>query len=163
MKNHSIAFGVLIAFVACCVVGAASPNTKCARCGAEAPCTKMCRLVCEEKKVEVVCWGCKCEEFCVPGPGCPTCEHCNTVCQSCDEGTGPSKVCSESKRVLWYDWRPSYAQMYTRTKLMRRTEVVKVPTYKWVTVDVCCNCAQGLDCSASPVTEAEPAQKPDIK
>ena len=163
MKNHPIAFGVLIAFMACCLVGAAGPNTKCARCGAEAPCTKMCRLVCEEKKVEVVCWGCKSEDFCVPGPGCPTCEHCKTVCQSCDEGTGPAKVCSEPKRVLWYDWRPSYAQMYTRTKLMRRTEVVKVPTYKWVTVDVCCNCAQGLSCSASPVTQAEPAPNPDIK
>ena len=60
------------------------------RCGG--PCKKVCRLVCEEKKVEVVCWGCKCEDFCVPGPGCPTCEHCKCVCQTCDEGEKPSGV-----------------------------------------------------------------------
>jgi len=146
MKSRSNLFCVLVAGMACCFAGAASLKTKCARCGCEGPCKKVCRLVCEEKKVEVVCWGCKCEDFCVPGPGCPTCEHCNCVCQTCGKDAGSSQVCSEPKRFFWYNWRPSFAQMYTKTKLMRRTETVKVPTYKWVIEDVCCDCARGCDC-----------------
>jgi hypothetical protein len=157
MKRHSIALFALIACLTCCLVGAASPKTKCARCGAEAPCEKMCRLVCEEKKVEVVCWGCKCEDFCVPGPGCPTCEHCDVVCQTCGEGAAPSQVCSKPKRFFWYDWDPSFVQMYTKTKLMRRTETVKVPTYKWVIEDLCCNCARGCASCNCGATDAGPA------
>ena len=127
MKSHSIAFVVLIAFVACCLAGAASPKTTCAECGAEAPCKKMCRLVCEEKKVEVVCWGCKCEDFCVPGPGCPTCQHCNCVCQSCGEGAASSKVCSEPKRFFWYDWRPASRKCTRRPSLCGARKSLKCP------------------------------------
>lgn len=163
MKSHSIAFGLLITFVACCLVGAASPKTKCDKCGAEAPCKKVCRLVCEEKKVEVVCWGCKCEDFCVPGPGCPTCEHCQCVCKTCGDGAPSSKVCSEPKRFVWYDWRPSFAQMYTKTRLMRRTEMVKVPTYKWVVEDVCCNCAEAYDCCDCVVSDVGQTPEPTKK
>jgi hypothetical protein len=163
MKSHSIVYGALVACVACCLAWAASLKTKCARCGCEEPCKKVCRLVCEEKKVEVVCWGCKCEDFCVPGPGCPTCEHCNCVCQSCGKDGTPSKVCSAPKRLVWYDWRPSFAQMYTKTKLMRRTEVVKVPTYKWVVEDVCCDCARGCDCSDCVAIDVGPAPGPEKK
>jgi hypothetical protein len=49
--------------------------------------------------------------------------------------------------------------MYTKTKLMRRTEVVKVPTYKWVTEDVCCECARGGICGDTVATEAGPLLK----
>ena len=144
MRHNATTWCLIAGLIATCLFGAASPQTKCARCGAVAPCKKVCRLVCEDKKVEVVCWGCKCEDFCVPGPGCPGCEHHKCVCESCDEGKA-SNVCSEPKTFVWRNWCPSFAQMYTKTKLMRRTEVVKVPTYKWVTEDVCCNCACGGD------------------
>ena len=137
---------LLIVLVACCLIGAASPKMKCARCGVIAPCKKACKLVCEDKKVEVVCWGCKCEQFCVPGPGCPTCKHCQCICENCKDGKAVGGVCSEPKRFIWSDWRPSWAEMYTRTKLMRKTETVSVPTYKWVTEDICCDCAAGCDC-----------------
>ncbi len=36
---------------------------KCQRCGCEAACQKVTRVVCEMKKVKVVCWEVKCEEF----------------------------------------------------------------------------------------------------
>jgi hypothetical protein len=36
--------------------------------------------------------------------------------------------------------------MYTRTKLMKRVEVVKVPTYKWVVEEVPCDCGEPYDC-----------------
>jgi hypothetical protein len=32
---------------------------------------------------------------------------------------------------------------------MKRTETVKVPTYKYVIEDVCCNCCDGCDCGGT--------------
>jgi hypothetical protein len=146
MKSHSIVICVLLGLVAACLIGAGAPLTKCARCGCLAPCKKCCRLVCEEKNVEVVCWGCKCEDICVPGRGCPTGEHCKCVCQDCDKDARPSGVCSEPKAFPWKEWLPVCPpQMYTKTKLMKRVEIVKVPTYKWVVEEVCCNCAASGD------------------
>jgi hypothetical protein len=155
MRNRTTSIGLVVALAACCLIGAAGPSTKCARCGAVGPCKKMCRLVCEDKSVEVVCWGSKCEDFCVPGPGCPQCEHCKCVCQTCNEQK-PSGVCSEPKRFYWKDWCPSFPQLYTKTKLMKRVETVKVPTYKWVVEDVCCNCACGCECGDVVATDIEP-------
>ena len=147
--------------LAICLIGAAAPATKCARCGAACPCKKVCKLVCEDKKFDVVCWGCKCEPFCTPGPGCVAREHCQCVCPTCNEGEKPSGVCSEPKRFIWREWVPSFAQMHTKTKLMKRTEQVKVPTYKWVVEDVCCNCLCAGDCECCDViaTDAVPITK----
>jgi hypothetical protein len=161
MRKHSIMLCLMVGSIASCLVGAAGPHAKCCRCGATAPCKKVCRLVCEEKKVEVVCWGCKCENFCVPGPGCPSSEHCRCVCQTCDDGEKPSGVYSEPKRFIWKNWRPSFAQMYTKTKLMKRIETVKVPTYKWVVEEVCCDCTRDSDCDCDVVaTDFAPAAPP---
>jgi hypothetical protein len=55
---------------------------------------------------------------------------------------------------------PSWGEMYSRTKLMRRTEMVKVPTYKWVTEDVCCNCLSNCDCCDLPLTEPNEQPQP---
>jgi hypothetical protein len=160
MKYRIALSSFVLPMAICCLIGAASPETKCARCGAVAPCKKVCKLVCEEKNVEVVCWGCKCEEFCVPGPGCPKCEHSKCVCENCKDGEPIGKVCSEPKRFVWKDWLPSWGEMYSRTKLMRKTEMVKVPTYKWVTEDVCCNCLTGCDCCDVQMTETNGQPQP---
>jgi hypothetical protein len=85
------------------------------------------------------------------------------VCETCDEGENPSGVCSEPKAFVWYNWRPShFAHKYTKTKLMKRIEVVKVPTYKWVVEDVCCECAAGCECSEVIAMDA-PMPKPTGK
>ena len=55
----------------------------CSHCGGCCACEKVCRLVCEEKEVEVICWGCLCEDFCLPEPSEPCCKHCKTVCADC--------------------------------------------------------------------------------
>jgi len=35
--------------------------------------------------------------------------------------------------------------MYTRTKLMRKTEHVTVPSYKWVVDDLCAECTANVE------------------
>ena len=147
-----------------CATSFVGANGQDESCGEScAPCTKkVCKLVEEERKVEVVCWGCKCEDFCVPGPGCPKCEHCKRVCPNCDEGTENARMCAQPKRFFWYDWITCRCpQMYTRTKLMKRVEVVKVPTYKWVVEEVpVCDCGDACGCDEAVATDAPPLPKP---
>jgi len=134
----------------------------CAHCGCEATCQKTCRLVCEEKKVEVFCFGCKCEDFCVPCRSCQGCEHSETVCDEC-MASDQCDACdqnvphSEPKGFVWFDWFPGGAKIYTRTKLMRKSEFVTVPSYKWVTEDLCPQCAAKVAESES----ARIARQPD--
>jgi hypothetical protein len=116
----------------------------CAHCACHTSCQKVCRLICEEKKVEVLCWGCKCEDFCVARHSTPGCEHCETVCGDCGNGDAKAPH-SEPKRFIWFDWIPHGAQMYTRKKLMRKTETVTVPSYKWVVEDMCPECTAKLE------------------
>src|SRR5688500_7438152 len=78
----------------------------CDHCGHAGACQKVCRLVCETKKVEVTCWGCKCEDFCVPGPSKPGCKHCETVCEFCNEGCDANAVHSCPQKFVWTEWIP---------------------------------------------------------
>jgi hypothetical protein len=51
--------------------------------------------------------------------------------------------------------------MYTKTKLMKRIETVKVPTYKWVVEEVCCDCTRDSDCDCDVVaTDITPSAPP---
>jgi len=91
----------------------------CARCGCNQDCQQVCRLVQEDKKVEVGCWGCKYEDFCLPGPSQPGCKHCDTVCADCPlQGADPT-ISSQAKEFSWKDWIPGYASVHTRVKLMK--------------------------------------------
>jgi len=97
--------------------------------------------VCEERKVEIVCWGCKCEDFCAPGCSKPGCLHCDEVCASCNAPNGKSGVCCESKTYYWRDWIPwGNGMLLTKKKLMKKVETKKIPVYKWVVEDVCAEC-----------------------
>ena len=112
----------------------------CDRCGCTHECHKVCRLVCEEKKVEVFCWGCKNEDFCVPGPSCRGEKHCDVVCDTCGDKQS-ADISVKPKKFVWYEWIPgTTAKAYTRTKLMRGVTSVKVPSHKWVLEDMCAAC-----------------------
>jgi hypothetical protein len=128
----------------------------CKRCGCQATCQKVCRLVCEEKQVEVLCWGSKCEDFCVPGHSKPGCQHCETVCADCEAGKAGTPH-TEPKGFVWYDWFPGGAKIYTRTKLMRKTEKVTVPSYKWVVEDLCPECTAKLELENAAAVARLPA------
>lgn len=123
----------------------------CAHCGCRTS-QKVCRLVCEEKKVTVTCWGCLEEPFCVAGPSEPKCQHVETVCRECAK---PGEPVTGPKRFVWTEWCPlGCPEMYTRRKLMKRTETKTIPSYKWVVEDLCPSCQQA--CGDIPQGEKLP-------
>ena len=115
----------------------------CALCGCHDRTTKVCRLVCETKKVPITCYGCREEDFCVPGPSTPGAEHCEAVC-------GSSLPCAQ-RRFVWSEWFPAgSADVFTRKKLQKRTVTREVPSYKWVTEDLCPRCAADCETGENP-------------
>ena len=121
----------------------------CAHCGCQQSCQKICRLVCEEKKVEVVCWGCQCEDFCIPGPSKPGCRKCEEVCGTCQVHSDP-KVIAAPKAFSWTEWIPGCSSgIYTKKKLMKKTITKKVPSFKWVVEDLCETCQ--AKCQSPPI------------
>jgi len=130
----------------------------CAHCGCACSCQKICRLVCEEKKVDVICWGCKCEDFCVPGHSKPGCQHCEKVCGDCEDPCDCTKPHAKSKNFVWTEWIPGCAKILTKKKLMQKIVTKKVPSYKWVVEDLCAQCAAAREASdATPVVAAPAA------
>lgn len=134
----------------------------CRHCQDTAGCHKVCRLVCETKKVTVVCWGTQTEDFCVPGPSSVCLRHVDCVC---GDDTDPKSPCSQPKKFPWTEWIPACnAKIYTKNKLMKRTITKTIPSFKWVVEDLCANCeAQvpvvqvppGVAVPPPPVTDAK--------
>jgi len=133
---------------------------RCTCCQQSCGCNKVCRLVCEEKQVEVICWGCQCEDFCVPGPSKKLGTHCKSVCDECGtDGAAVdcSKPQSAPKRHVWAEWCPSFAKIFTRKKLMKRVEKVKVPHYKWVLEELCPQCEAACEITSVDARAQLPA------
>lgn len=115
----------------------ASAGDHCAHCGCQGG-EQVCRLVREDKKVNVTCWGCQCEDFCAPGKSCRDGRNCEVVCDACDGG-----VSTAPKNFVWYNWLPGCADhIYTKKKLMKKTLVKTIPSYQWVVEDLCPNCQE---------------------
>ncbi|MDZ4783087.1 MAG: hypothetical protein SGJ19_22810 [Planctomycetia bacterium] len=116
----------------------------CTHCGCSAHCRKVCRLVKEEKKVEITCWGSQCEDFCLPLPSRPGCKHCKMVCAECDDVSCDCyKPHATPKKFVWRDWIPGCARVHTKNKLMKKVVEEKVPAYKWVVEEMCDECTHG--------------------
>jgi hypothetical protein len=131
----------------------------CDHCNRDCGCRKVCRLVCEEKKVEITCWGVECEDFCLPKHGKPGCKHCELVCDE-DCGDPEQKVHTGPKKFVWHDWCAGGAKIYTKKKLMKKVVTKKVPTYKWVVEDLCGECESKLkpiDVPADAIVPPKPA------
>ena len=142
----SISLGLVFAIVLGIVQRATAEGGCCAHCGCQARCHKVCRLVCEEKKVTVTCWGCKCEDFCIPGHSKPCCQHCEEVCT--EDAADCDAPCTHAKTFVWTEWIPGCAKLHTKKKLMKKTVTKKVPSYKWVVEDLCCDCQARCDAAA---------------
>lgn len=162
---------VLAVLLASLVTHLAVAGGGCQHCGCDCACQKVCHLVCEEKKVVVTCWGCKCEDFCVPGPSKPGCKQCETVCEFCGEDDS-KEICVRPKKFGWREWCPGCASVYTKKKLMRRTITKKVPSYKWVIEDLCEKCEKkvanvqvppGVEVPPAPILRAKYERPADAK
>jgi len=116
----------------------------CAHCGCVAKrCRQICRLVSENKKITTTCWGMKCEDFCVPGPSTPDCQHSETICSP---GPDSGNVCSAPKKRVWTTWIPSSSgEIFTKRKLMKKTVTTTVPAYKWVVESACPQCIAAFE------------------
>jgi hypothetical protein len=131
-------FAMFAIALASCAASRASAQV-CQHCGCQ-ECHKVCRLECKEKKVQVTCWGCKCEDFCLPCPSKPGCKHCESVCSDGECGDCHDGVLVKPKKFVWRDWCPSGAKLHTKKKLMKKTVTVTVPSYNWVVEDICDKC-----------------------
>lgn len=132
----------------------------CAHCGCERSCQKVCRLICEEKKVNVVCWGCKCEDFCLSGHSHRDCKHCEEVCEA--DACSKEGVCSHPKPFVWYDWIPGCSPgIATKKKLMKKTVVKTIPSYKWVVEDLCPQCVNKCQ-NCDPPSAGAPVPPPPL-
>lgn len=133
----------------------------CAHCGCHERVSKICRLVREDKKITATCWGVEEEAFCVNGPSCEGCKHCETICRKEGSDKADAKVCSKSKALTWTNWIPqSNATVLTKKKLMKKTVTKSVPSFRWVVEDLCDQCrveAKSKSEKAEPKSEkAEP-------
>jgi hypothetical protein len=135
---------------------AAQGGDRCAHCGCQG-CEQVCRLVREDKKVSITCWGSKCEDFCSPGKSCRQDRHCEEVCDECDGEVGAAP-----KKFFWFDWMPGCARnVYTKKKLMKKTVEKKIPSYKWIIEDLCPACQAKW--GAAPIEPGVPIPQPPSK
>lgn len=122
---------------------AAAGEGCCAHCGCDAHCRKTCRLVKEEKIVEITCWGARSEDFCLPLPSRPGRQHCKLVCADCDADPGDCyQPHAAPKKFAWRDWIPGCARIHTKSKLMKKVVEERIPSYKWVVEELCDECTQ---------------------
>lgn len=143
-----------------CLAGPAEAIGACALCGHHGPCNKVCRLKCEDKKVEVICWGLKRENFCVNGCSKRCEKHCEIICEECNHVDPYEQASFGPKKFVWSDWIPRHcAKMYTKNKLVKKTVTKKIPTYKWVVEDLCPHCElKTNNTEVTPVSTVPPPQ-----
>lgn len=110
----------------------------CAQCGCVAGCQRVCRLKCEEKRVTETLWAGKSEEICLPGKSRCVDQQCEMIGDQVPDAEVP---CAQPKKFVWNLWQPITAPTSaTKSKLMKRTIVKTIPSYRWVVEDLCPDC-----------------------
>jgi len=100
----------------------------CEHCGCQSCVHKVCHLKCELKKVPKTCYSCECEDFCVPGPSKRCGYKSETDCDGC-------KICKPN-------YVPTWAEVHTRKKLVKRVVWKEELTYTWCVEYLCNDCAK---------------------
>jgi hypothetical protein len=106
-------------------------------------CGKVCRLVCEKKKLTSICYGCKSEDRCLPGPSIRGCKHCAVCDGNCAaKSAADCNECRPQCKFCWYDWFPcGCAETRSICKLKKYQAEKEIAWYHWEVVDAgCCNC-----------------------
>jgi hypothetical protein len=130
----------------------------CCSCGDNCGVRKVCRLKESTKKIEKVCYGCECEDYCLPGKSCRGCLNVENTCDDgcsdscgCESGCATCKVGGKESKpwccLEWFDWKPSCAEVRTRKKLVKYVLTKEVPSWKWEVEEVCSGCCPSGGCS----------------
>ena len=95
-----------------------------------------CELKIGKKKIKVICYGCECDQVCMPCPSDKGCTHCENICDGscCDTGCGCECDHKPICKFHWTDWCPGGAVAYHRKKLVKYEAEKEVPDYKWEVV-----------------------------
>lgn len=125
MKTQS-----LLSILLSCLLAAVVHGRECPHCG-RGTCEPVCKLVCTTRTVEKTCYGCECENVCIPSP--------STKCREHSESAGK---CGLLCYLRWTEWCPGCAKPASRKKLAKYVVTREVPSYKWVVVPACC-CNRG--------------------
>lgn len=128
----------------------------CDRCGCKSNCRWVCKLVREEKKITYTCWGIAEDKFCVGSPSKVQSRVRDTICENCsndsekennndkkesDKKESDKSVSTGPSIWAWKTWCPGdTAHVFTKKKLMKKTETKTVPSFKWVVEDLCAEC-----------------------
>ena len=161
-------------------------------CMTRPACGKVCKLVCETKTLTTTCYGCECDQICIPGPSQPGCKHCATNCccggSGCGCGNEPNcgaadccDTCGSQRgpycenhapkcELCWRDWCVcGCAKPRTVKKLTKFEAQREICWYHWVVVDSCCcgcGCGDesgcGDDCGCVCKEAPESAQIGDV-
>jgi hypothetical protein len=135
-------FGLSAAAAMMLLVAQSALGQCCASCGCKNAPEKTCRLVKTTKKIKVICYGCKSEDFCVPGRS----QKCTTHCEdgACAKSCGCKTACScdqaPKDSFKWTEWIPGCATMRTKKVLVKYEVTKEVPSYKWVVEAACARC-----------------------
>ena len=158
MKSMRLTIATFAMAVSGMLAQTAAAGDCCCQCGDNCGVRKVCRLKEGTKKIEKVCYGCECEDYCLPGKSCRGCLHSENNCEEncdcncdCDHGHGHCKECKDQKPwccLEWFDWKPSCAEVRTRKKLIKYVVTKEVPSWKWEVEEVCSGCCPGNGCTA---------------
>jgi hypothetical protein len=121
-------------------------------------CGKVCKLVCAEKTLVAVGYGCKCNTIAVPCPSCEGCKHCECQCCPPDAcgpcGTNKGDVCcgpccpfceaAPAKITFcWHDFFTCGGACPRTVKLLTKFQAEKkIRWYHWEVI-YGCNCCPG--------------------
>ncbi len=125
MKYASLVLSLSLAILALAQSAIAEHLARRCQCGD--CCQKVCRLVVETKKETKICYGVKCEDFCLPGRSCITGTKCVT-----DPCTGR---CHRE-----YCWQPNCGEVRTRRVLTKTPVTTEKTVYRCVVEDRCQKC-----------------------
>jgi hypothetical protein len=125
-------------------------------CAGRPVCGKTCKLVCEEKKITAVGYGCECDTICIPGPSCRGCKHCDVNC--CCDTEAATKGCPPKIEFCWYDWCSRGCAAPRQVKVLTKFQAEKtICWYHWEVVDGCGCGADGVGCGCNCVYKPAPA------
>lgn len=138
--RHGLVFASGFFFASLFSSSIAAANEFALECACPARCGKVCKLVCEKKKLTAICFGCECDEICIPGPSRAGGKHCATcngectadACTDCQNHPPQCEFC-------WRDWFACGCARPRTVKVLTKYQAEKeIGWYHWEVTDAAC-------------------------